>query len=104
MSISNTTLNTYVAPVYTSSGSTALTALYFCNTDSANTIQITIHAVPYGGTVSNTTMIYNSISLTAGDTYVIDTEKLILSSGDTIQALKSASTANVSVTVSYVGI
>ena len=43
------------------------------------------------------------LSIAAADTYVMDTEKLILSNNDTIQA--SASTGSViQATVSYIGV
>jgi hypothetical protein len=103
MAITSTQLTGSAAPFYTSSGASAVTAVYFCNTDASNTAIVTVHALSSGDTVSDVNMIYNEISLTAGDTYVIDTEKIIFDSGDTLQAFKTGN-ANVSATVSYVGI
>jgi hypothetical protein len=49
------------------------------------------------------TRIYSAVNLQAGDTYVVDSEKLILSSGDMIKANTSGTSA-ISMTVSYIGI
>jgi len=49
------------------------------------------------------TRIYSGIQLQAGDTYVIDSEKLILGDGDMLKANASGSNS-ISMTVSYIGI
>lgn len=99
MSLSSTTLSTTVANVYTSSGETVVTPVYVCNY-SGSSANVTIYAVPNGGTPSTVNVIYYQKTITAGDTYIIDQEKLILGNGDTLQASCSANSA-VSVTVSY---
>jgi hypothetical protein len=49
------------------------------------------------------TRIYSDIQIQSGDTYVVDSEKLILSSGDMIKANTSGASA-IAMTVSYIGI
>lgn len=99
MSISSQTLTTTTSTVYTSSGETVVTPIYLCNY-SGSAANVTIYAVANGGSASTTNVIYYQKAITAGDTYIIDTEKIILGNGDTLQASCSANSA-VSVTVSY---
>ena len=82
MAISNTVLNTNDGNIYVSSGSSAITAIYLCNSAGSGTVTINLYAIPSGGSLSEATQIYKDLSLTVGDTYVIDTEKLILEDGD----------------------
>lgn len=104
MAITNSLLTTGAAAnVYVSSGSSAITAIYLCNIDStARTFDV--YVCPTGNTVTPlSTRIYSGIQIQAGDTYVIDSEKLILGSGDMLKANASASDS-ISMTVSYIGI
>ena len=105
MAITNSILtDAAAANVYVSVGNTAITAMYFCNTDtSARTFDV--YACPSGNTAGfrNLTRIYSGVQIQTGDTYVVDNEKLILSNGDMIRANCSATTA-IAMTVSYIGI
>jgi hypothetical protein len=76
--------------------------MYFCN-DDATARDLSVYAVPSGGTVANSTQIYKNVQIAGSDTFVVDMEKLVLANGDTIQATASANTA-ITATVSYVGI
>ena len=77
MALTSTVLTTNTASVFTSNGENAVTAIYLCNTgDTA--IQFNIHAVPNGTMADNTNLIYYQVPLSGKDTYVIDSEKLIL--------------------------
>jgi hypothetical protein len=49
------------------------------------------------------TRIYSDIQIQSGDTYVVDSEKLILASGDMIKANTSGASA-IAMTVSFIGI
>jgi hypothetical protein len=102
MAIQNTLLTTVAGNIYTSSGNSAVTSVYFCNSG-ASAVNFNVWAVPSGGTANINTRIYNNIQLASADTYVLDVEKLILSNGDTIQANATANTS-VSTTISYIGI
>jgi hypothetical protein len=102
MSIINTSVTTTAANIYASSGNSATTVIHLCNyTNSGATANVWV--VPKGLTANSMTMIYSNVSLTAQNTLVVDTEKLILSDGDAIMANASVNGA-VSATVSYIGI
>ena len=104
MAITNSLLTTGAAAnIYVSSGSSAITAMYLCNIDTtARTFDI--YVCPSGNTLTPaSTRIYSAVQIQAGDTYVVDSEKLILSSGDMIRANTSGASA-MSMTISYIGI
>jgi hypothetical protein len=104
MAITNSLITTGAAAnVYVSSGSSAITAMYLCNIDTtARTFDI--YVCPSGNTLTPaSTRIYSGVQIQAGDTYVVDSEKLILSSGDMIKANTSGASA-IAMTVSFIGI
>lgn len=91
------------ANVFISPTNTAITAMYFCNVDSVAR-DFDLYLLPAGNTITQTSnKIYSNITLQAGDTYVIDTEKLILSVGDVIRANTTATDA-MSCTISFIGL
>jgi hypothetical protein len=111
MAIQNTAIPGSSSPttIYTSSGETAITTLIFCNTNAfnpalptANTIELTLHVIPSGGSRSNTNMILKAIPIPAGETFTFDTEKVVLANGDFLVAL--ADNANLSATISYMSV
>jgi hypothetical protein len=79
--------------------------MYFCNTGSTATFNLYLVPAVWSGlaTANANVQIYNSIQLAAGDTYVLDWEKLVLGSGDQIRANASAN-VTITATISYVGI
>jgi hypothetical protein len=85
MALSSTSLSIDIGNIYVSSSSNAITTMYFCNT-SDTTAQFNVYAVPAGAAPDSTKIIYYRVSLAAYDTYVIDTEKLILEDGDRLCA------------------
>lgn len=99
--ITTSNVTTSVSTVYTSSGETAMSVAYFCNY-SASPAQITVHLVPDGQTANVLNKIYSNVSVTAGDTLVVETEKIVFANGDTIQANASANNSFNAV-ISYVG-
>jgi hypothetical protein len=106
MAFTSTLLTNVPSPIFTSiTGSSVITCVYLCNIGSQPT-NFCVFAVPNGQTVSMSRAIYYNVSLTANDTYVMDTEKLMLSPGDALFAnliLPSANPAvNVVVTVSSI--
>jgi hypothetical protein len=103
MTIRNTFLSTTVGNICVSTNATtAITSMYFCNTGS-NMESFTVFVVPQGETQSPVHTIYEAVQVAAHDTYIVEAEKLLLSDGDTIQAV--ATTANViAATVSYMGL
>jgi hypothetical protein len=59
--------------------------MYICNTGNI-AVQFNIHAVPKDAQVSGTNIIYYRVPLTSHDTYVVDTEKLVLENDDALYA------------------
>ena len=85
MAITNTKISKTVQSVYTSIGENAIVVAYFCNT-STDTVNFSVRAVGRGKNVLSDNLIYSNVSLTPNDTYVMDTEKLILGDGDALWA------------------
>jgi hypothetical protein len=102
MAITNTTIGTTATIVYTSSGNSAVSVIYVCNT-SASTVTFDVHLTPFGEGAVVTNQIYKEISLDAGDTYILDTEKIFLGNQDRIVMIASDSSA-LRCTVSFVNV
>lgn len=104
MSINSTYLSTDPGILLPTSGERAITVIYLYNSDAA-TVTVDLYAVPSGTsdlTASGLAgfQFYGSLSIEPGDTFIVDSEKMLLSDGDSIYG--SASTADVVVaTVSY---
>jgi hypothetical protein len=104
MAIQSTALDTTVGNIYVSSGTdgNVVSVAYFCNRSASNTA-FSLYLVSSGQTAGANNVVYSNKQITAGDTYILELEKIILSNGDMLQA--SANTANVIVaTVSTLGI
>ena len=102
MALSQSTLTTSASAVYTSTGINAVTTMYLCNY-SVSDRTVSIYLVQSAGSAGNSNIIYKDVPIAAGDTYIIDTERLVLANGDSVQALASA-TSSITMTVSYVGV
>ena len=103
MAISNAAVPlTTPSAIYTSTNNTAVTNVYFCNYGGSS-VTVDVYLVPNGGSAANTNIIYKTISIPAANTFVMDTEKLILGNGDSLQASASAATS-VTATISYLSI
>jgi hypothetical protein len=100
MAISSTQLGTTNTTIYTSSGETAVTALFLCNTHSAD-VTVSIHVIESGGTAADNRLILKDYNIPAGDTLTFEWEKLILANGDFINGTASSAT-KITVTTSYV--
>lgn len=104
MSIQSTALDTTVGNIYVADGAdgNVVSVAYFCNR-SGSTTSFTLHLVPSGDTANSNNIVYSNKTITANDTYILELEKIILSSGDMLQA--SANTGNAVVaTVSTLGV
>lgn len=88
--------------MYTSSGTTAITAIYLCNY-SGSTVTVSVYVVPAAGTAGNTNIIYKDLAIAAADTYVIDNERIILDNNETIQVSADAG-SSVNVVTSYLAL
>ena len=85
MALRSITLSNISQPLFTSVGTNAITVIYICNAGSTS-VQFNLFAVPSGNVASMNNVIYAGVALTTNDTYVIDTEKIILDNGDAIHA------------------
>ena len=104
MSITNATLNTgAAAAVFTSSGSTAMTTAYLCNR-TPTPVTVNVFVVASGAVASQTTnMIYSNLVIAGDDTYILESERILLSNGDFIAGNASV-TNSIVATVIYTGI
>ena len=102
MAITNTVVTTgNAANVYVSSGNSIIATSYVYN-GSGGGVLVELFLVPSGGTANITTQIYGNLVITDTDTYVLDTEKIILGDGDALMG--NCNVANgATVTVSYTG-
>lgn len=93
MAITNTTINISNTTIYTAASESAITTIFFCNKSAGNNATLDVFAVPSGGSATSSTQILKSLSIPATETFVFDLEKLVLSTGDTIQAAASINNA-----------
>lgn len=94
-------------PAFTASGDVAVTVIYLCNvsgTDSSDDAVADVYVVPSGETLSDNHKIYHTLRVRGSDTYVIDTEKLILANGDRIFISTPDSSGNLKATISTIGL
>ncbi len=101
MAIYNTAITATSIPATTlasGSGQRAITTVIVCNTTGSD-LNLTLYAVPSGGSAGDGTMIVNALSIPAGDTVSFDQEKMVLANGDSLQAVASNTglTATISV-------
>ena len=100
MSLQSTLLTSTVANVYVSAGNTAVTTVYVSNYHATANAVFTVYAVASGSAQSSTNQIYTNVAVNAGDTYIIDTEKLLLSNNETLRMSTNANSV-VSTTIVY---
>lgn len=100
--ITSTPLTTTNANIIsgTSTVTRGVTAMYLCNT-TASSVTANVYLVPSGGTPA-ACPIYSNLTISAGDTHVSDTERIVLDNGDSIWANCSVNNAIV-ITVSSTG-
>jgi len=101
---SNALPATNATSIFTSTGTNgdAVTTMYFCNRDT-DTRTFNLYLVPNGGAAGPNNIAYSNKVITAGDTYIIDWEKLVLGPGDSIQANSNVANAIVA-SVSTIGV
>jgi len=87
--------------VFDATGENAITCMILCNSSLTTAATVRVWAVPGGQAAGNKHIIINEVNLPGGETFSMDTERLILVDGDTIQAQASQNTI-VAMTVSYV--
>ena len=96
------TASSSATTVYTSSGDSAITSMFFCNTDSTD-IDITVYIVPNAQTLGDEHTIMKELTVNATDTFAFGSERILLGAGDPVQAFAST-TNKISVVISYTGI
>jgi len=99
--------NSTGSAAYTSSGDNAVTVIYLCNLNTSSPdgdAIVDVYIVPSGQSVADRYKIYNQLRVRGTDTYVIDTEKLILANGDKIIIATPDSTGQVKATISTIGL
>ena len=106
MAIINANLGTGAATaIYTSSGQTVVTLLYFCNVTNATKLA-NLYVVPssqsaVGAQTYN--QIYANYAITTSDTLVVSTEKIIMNNGDALYANSNAS-PSLTATIGYISL
>ncbi|MAH50092.1 hypothetical protein CMI37_30005 [Candidatus Pacearchaeota archaeon] len=109
MAITNITLAATPTVLVTGASSgTAITVCFFCNNSTEDaTINVYLCATgtganqgDVGDSTTNLNIILREVTVEAKDTYILDTEKMILDSGATLQAEQADSSGQVVVTVS----
>ena len=103
MALRSVLVDTLITPVLTASQDIAVTTMYLCNR-SGSTVTANVYLVANG--VSNyDNIIYAQLQIAGFDTYVMETERLLLGTGDSIRANVDALSANVlCATVTYTSI
>jgi len=105
MAITNTRLATTASTnVFTAVGQQAITVMYICNTTGSDA-RVNVFCIDSNDSSgpSNDNTIYSQLEVTANDTYVISTEKLILDNGDFLEVEANVADA-VTVTVSSIAV
>lgn len=93
-------------PIITANSNIAITTMYLCN-KSASTLSCNIFILPSGSTDFGNSIVYNNLPIAGGDTYVLETERILLDTGDSIQGNVGVSSATDNLlvaTVSYTNI
>lgn len=102
MAILNTALTTTAAPIFVSSGNSAISTIHLCNY-TASPVTANVYVAPSTGNVANsTTVVYGNVTISAYNTLIIYQEKFVLANGDTIYANVSSG-SSVTATVSAIG-
>jgi hypothetical protein len=103
MAITNTRLTTTdPTTVFEAVGQQAITTIYLCNT-SGSVVSFNLFIIDSSDSTGagNDNMVYSLVELTANDSYVVSTERLVLGNGDLIEV--EANIGNcVTVTVSSI--
>ena len=116
MAITNNFIDATFTTIFTSSGTNAITSMIFCNYQDTDNISGTpgnvltdadtfldLHVVPNGGSASDENKILHQLKIPGGETFIMDTERLVLDNNDTIQATADVDSVVYS-TMSYVGV
>lgn len=89
MAIQNTSVNNIATLIFLANGQQAVTTMLFCNV-STQTTTLSVFAVPYGSNAGMTTQIINEVIIPPTETFVMDSERLVLENLDAIYAQAGA--------------
>ena len=98
MALSNTAVLSSATDIYVSTGETCVVSAFFCNY-SSSPVTINLFAIAEGGAANDGAIIFKNLSINANDTFIFNTERLILADGDKLVASASSAGA-VTATVS----
>ena len=103
-SIVTTAGGSAAANIYASVGNTAVTTIYLCNALNS-AVTVNLFCVAGGANVANPSrnLLYSNLQIAPNDTYIIDSERLLLGQGDHLRANVSIANA-VQATISYTSI
>ena len=88
---------------FTAGADTAVTVIYITNkTDNDGTVDV--YVTPNGVSVSANHLVYSQLTIKARDTYIIDTEKMILENGAKVYIAAPDSAAQFNATISTIGL
>lgn len=90
-------------PALTAASAVAVTVIYITN-KSASDGNVDVYVVPQASSVGENFKIYNNLLIKAQDTYIIDSEKLILDTGDKLYIAAPDSSAQFNATISTIGL
>ena len=88
---------------FTASADTAVTVIYITNKSETDGT-VDVYVTPNGASVSENHLVYTQLSVKARDTYIIDTEKMILETGAKIYVVAPDSAAQFNATISTIGL
>lgn len=92
--------------IFEATENVAITTIHMCNISSSDST-VNVYLLPSDGSTTTPTennKLYNTLTIQATDSYVIDTEKMILSTGDKIYVECPDSSGQIVVTVSTIGL
>ena len=96
-------VSNYDNAAYTATAETAVTVIYITNkTDGDGTVDV--YVVPNGGSVGEPFKIYTELTIKGRDTYILDTEKMILETGAKIYIVAPDSAAQFNAMISTIGL
>ena len=88
---------------YTAGAETAITVIYITNKSNADGT-VDVYVTPNGASVSENHLVYTQLTIKARDTYILDTEKMILETGAKVYIAAPDSAAQFNATISTIGL
>jgi len=101
VTITNAAAGSILVPAPTS-GSYANVGIFFCNY-SAAAVTLQVYVLPTDGTPADANSVMRDLTLQPKETFVLNVEKFLLSTGNIIRAVASAASSVVA-TASYIAI